>query len=162
MSRSERSRQLMAIEIDKIKPDPENDRGTMDPDQLAELAASMADVGQIAPIIVHRTGASWRLVSGHRRCAAAEMLNWHYITAMADENREEMIEQIRAHENLQREQLSLADEARMVHRFRESRGMSPHQVAESLGRSPGWVKQRLDYLALPERARAQGSAARIV
>lgn len=99
-----------SIEIALIQTDGPNARLAMDEAQLAGLAKSMSESGQLQAIGVEHVGANaYRLVFGHRRLAAAKMLGWTSIDAVllgagnaAD---------IRAAENVQRADLNPIERA---------------------------------------------------
>lgn len=74
MIRTPQQTSITSVEIDKIKPSPENDDiyGAIDPQdpELVNLAVSISEKGILEPILVSVDGF---IVSGHRRHAAATM-----------------------------------------------------------------------------------------
>lgn len=127
---------------------------------IEELAASMQTSGQQTPIRVrrlrggstHPSAKRFILIAGGRRCAAAELSAWPTIRAeVYAEADAHTIETERALENLQREGLTILDEAEIVARQRalladaddEATDANMFQVvAAALGKDPRWVRER--------------------
>src|SRR5689334_3353851 len=76
---SERSLQgALSVPIEQIVPDPGQPRSSMDPERLAELAASIKVEGLLQPLVVREEGflddgrTRYIVVAGGRRYAAAQ------------------------------------------------------------------------------------------
>jgi ParB-like chromosome segregation protein Spo0J len=89
---------------------PERHRD-LDPEKVAELAASMRQIGQLSAIIVFRAEDSIILVAGRHRLEAARQLGWDRIDASYVEGDELQRELIEIDENLCRSELRPADQA---------------------------------------------------
>jgi len=58
--------------------------------------------------------------------------------------------EIRASENLQRENLSVIEEARIYRNLNQKHHMPIDRIAQKMGKSPGTIKRRLDLLKMPD------------
>jgi len=143
-------RHSFEVDLSAVSPEPDQPRRHFDAQDIAALAATMADQGQLQPILLRRDPVSrqrWIIVAGERRYRAALLLGWQAILAIAHEGDPEVTALI---ENLQRVDLSPVEEARGLQRLISSRGWSQDRVAAALGRSKGDVSATLGILTLPE------------
>ena len=98
---------------------------SLQPEKVAELAGSMAKLGQLQPIIVRPVGKTgsgngYWLIAGRHRLEAAKQLKWPAIRAVVLENvKADMAELIEIDENLIRAELSAAERAIHVGRRKE-------------------------------------------
>lgn len=98
---------------------------SLQPEKVAELAKSMAKLGQLQPIIVRPVGKTgsgngYWLIAGRHRLEAAKQLKWPAIRATVLENvKADMAELIEIDENLIRAELSAAERAIHVGRRKE-------------------------------------------
>src|SRR5687768_7620977 len=60
------------VDIDLLAPNEQQPRVQMDDAKLDQLAASIKANGVIQPILVRRTGHSYRIIAGERRWRAAQ------------------------------------------------------------------------------------------
>jgi ParB family chromosome partitioning protein len=148
--RESRFHHSFEAQVDAIRPDPGQARRSFDQAELAELAATMADQGQLQPILVRRDPAGtarWMIVAGERRWRAAMANGWRTILAIEHEGDAEVASLI---ENLQRVDLNPVEEARGLQRLIGEKGWSQTQAARALGKSKGAVSSLLRILSLPE------------
>ena len=148
-----RVKDALAIEVNRIMPDPDQPRKEFDADHIAELAASLKARGQLQPIRV-RWGDSagcWMIISGERRYRAAVAAGLP--TLLCIESRSELsaddILEDQLVENCVREDLKPIEQARAFRTLLERRGWSHRQLAESLHIAPGSVARALALLDLP-------------
>lgn len=83
----------------------------VDPDKVAQVARSFAEVGQITDIEVRQDGDAWMLVAGAHRLAAARSLGWKTIAATVFEGSGALARLREIDENLYRHELNPLDEA---------------------------------------------------
>src|ERR1043165_8319278 len=76
---------LQLIALSRIRPNPFQPRRTFNPDELAELEASLKATGLLQPISVRRKGDAFELIAGERRLRAATNLGWKEIQAVVRE-----------------------------------------------------------------------------
>ncbi len=142
--------EFQRLRVDEIVPNPRQPRVGFDEDSLDELAASVAEVGVLQPVVVRRLeDGRFSLIAGERRWRAARRVGLREIPAVirsADEKgslTEALIE------NLQREDLTPLEEAAAFRDLLENHGMSHEQVATAVGKSRPTVSNTLRLLQLP-------------
>ncbi|TWB36547.1 ParB/RepB/Spo0J family partition protein [Nitrospirillum pindoramense] len=150
MSRDSRFHHSIELPVDHIAPDPEQPRKLFSEEELDGLAASMAEQGQLQPILVRRNPddrGHWIVVAGERRWRAAQRLGWGVILAIEHTGDPEVLALI---ENLQRVDLTPVEEARGLKRLIDGKGWSQNQAAEALGKTKGEISATLRILSLPD------------
>lgn len=114
-----------------------NTRTTFDEHGLKELAQSIRENGVIQPIIVTPLGEDrYRLICGERRWRASFLAGQSDIPAFVRSIPDEKILQVQIIENLQRRNVAPMDEIRAICRLRDEEGMTPGEIARSLGKAP--------------------------
>ncbi|MGH9136625.1 MAG: ParB/RepB/Spo0J family partition protein [Acidimicrobiales bacterium] len=135
------------IPLDRIDFDPDNRHAVPDP----AFDASIARHGVLQPVIVTQTGdepGRYRLIAGERRCRAAIAAGHVDVPPVVDRDADDTTAiVIQAVENLQRQDLSVTDEARQVARIMAA-GMKQKALAATLKRPLSWVRARLAIVAL--------------
>lgn len=154
---------LVSIPLCDISDDgSENVRTEYDDAALTELAASIQGVGLINPLTVRMTEDEQFLVTaGHRRLRALRLLakQGHItestlITCVLDDNEPTRFLATMLVENLQRQDISIIDEARGYMRLSAEFGMGVKQIATTVGKKPAHVSERLALLTLPDDLQA--------
>ena len=64
---------VQEIDIEEIKPNPEQPRKSFNKESLKELTASIKEKGVIQPVIVRKAGRDYYLIAGERRWRAAAL-----------------------------------------------------------------------------------------
>lgn len=154
------------VPLAQLVGNPENPRESLG--DLSELARSLTEHGLLQPLHViprrsyvrvhpeHETAvgeAVFVVINGNRRLAAAqqaglETVAVHVRTSRGEEDDSEVT--LRAAvlaENIHRQDLHPLEEAREINKLLDH-GLNKSQVAELLGKSNGWVTQRLILLNL--------------
>lgn len=138
-----------------------------DDQQVGELASSIDGVGLLQPIgVVEVTDGRYRLVWGWRRLQAFRKLGRRDIPARVYASEAAaMLGQLRAVENVQRRDWNLIEEAVAVADLLDAVGEGVPDgfriVAERLGKSEGWVKDRAYLARLDGQARELVVAGRL-
>jgi ParB/RepB/Spo0J family partition protein len=118
-------------------------RNGFDEESLTELASTIREHGVVQPIVVRRSPtdeSKFIAIAGERRLLAASMAGLQEIPALIRDVTENEATILQAIENLQRENLCLADTAEAVARLvHHHKGVRP--VAKLLGKSPSWVSK---------------------
>lgn len=86
-------------------------RETMDTEALAELARSIKEVGVLQPIALEQQGGRYRILAGHRRYLASQIVGLKTIAAMLRDTSEISGVAVTSHENAYREDVNPAEEA---------------------------------------------------
>lgn len=146
--------------------DPDfNVRGYISPLSVTDLAQSMKSKGLSQPIVVQPwdrvPGKTKRIVIGHRRHKAAEILGWVTIPSIVrDDLTEAEAMELNFIENIQREDLNMVQEAKGIERF-VKRGVTQGDIANMVKKSRGWVQVRIALLELPTDIQAEAAAGRL-
>ena len=142
--------ELQRLPISRIRPNPYQPRRTFNPEELAELEASLAASGLLQPITVRRAGDAYELIAGERRLRAATNLGWTEIPALIKDLDDRSSLVLALVENLQRSDLNPIDEARGYHRLVEEFEFTHQQIADSTGKDRATISNLLRLLTLPE------------
>lgn len=120
-------------------------RTEFDEAALAELATDIAARGVLQPILLRPNPgmANYLVIAGERRLRAARMAQLESIPAIIGSVDDETASAMQIAENIQREDLCLADEAAAVRTLYELKGNSVTAAAAQLHKSKSWVSKRL-------------------
>ena len=140
----------MEIKLTEIKANPTQPRRGIDPDKLAELSASIREVGLLNPILVRPNGKDYEIVHGERRFKACESLGLETIRAEVRELSDEQAFLIALTENIQRHDLDPIEEAAAYQRMIADFGYTQAKVGEVVGKSQQLVADRLCLLNLSD------------
>jgi ParB family chromosome partitioning protein len=141
---------LVQVPVAEVRPNPYQPRRAIDPEALAELAASMERAGLLQPIVVRKAeDHGYELIAGERRLRAAERLGWTEIGAVIRDVDDRTLLTLALIENLQRDALSPVDEALGYQRLVDEFGTSHAEVADLVGRSRSAIANALRLLKLP-------------
>ena len=147
------------VELDALRPNPDQPRKTIAEAPIAELAASIAAHGLIHPILVAPLEDGYVIVSGERRFRAFQRLGRRTIPAILTDA--QRLDEIALIENLQREDLAPLEEAEALGRMKDRYGYTHDQLAAVVGKARSTVTNLLRLLALPERIRRECSTSNI-
>jgi ParB family chromosome partitioning protein len=123
---------------------------------LEELAASIKANGVIEPIVVRPLpggiggGARYEIVAGERRWRAAKLAGLTDIPTIVRELSDQQAVAVGLIENIQREELTAAEEARALKRLSADFALTHQELADSVGRSRAAVTNLIRLLDLPE------------
>jgi ParB family chromosome partitioning protein len=149
VSRETRFQHSFEAPIDQIEPHSNQPRARFDEAEISALAATMAERGQLQPILLRRHPTAsdrWIIVAGERRWRAARLNSWTTILAIEPEGDPEILSLI---ENLQRVDLTPVEEARGLQRLIVGKGWTQSAAAEALGKSKAEISAILRILTLP-------------
>lgn len=142
---------VVQVETDAISPNPYQPR--RDFDDLEGLAQSIMQNGILQPLTVRRENGELQLVSGERRLRAAKLLNMETVPCIIVDmsGRESAV--MALIENIQRQDLSVFDEAEAIARLIDFYGMTQEDAALKLGKSQSTIANKLRILKLEQGAR---------
>lgn len=141
-------RQILELPTNEIRPNPSQPRQEFQPEELAELALSIQQVGVIQPLSVRRTPTGWELIAGERRLRAAQLAGLPTVPCLPVEADGETSALLALVENLQRCDLHYLEEAAAISKLITTYGMSQEEAARRLGRSQPAVANKLRLLRL--------------
>jgi ParB family transcriptional regulator, chromosome partitioning protein len=141
------------IPIKAIRAAAAPTRSECQPELLQELVASIKVTGVIQPLIVRPVAGfphQFEVVAGERRLRAAQVAGLAQVPAIIRDFNDQEALAVSLIENVQREELGPADEARALRRLTEEFGLTHEQVAQAIGRSRASVSNLLRLLDLPD------------
>ena len=143
---------LTELPLENLQPSPFNPR--TDFGNIDELAETMANgIGVIQPITVRPlpgVEGEYEIVVGERRFQAAQKAGLKTIPASIRQLSDDEVMRMQVIENLQRRNLSPAEEGKLFKDMRDQFGLSGADIARMIGRHSGYVTQRIQLLDLPE------------
>ena len=149
-----RSTGVKVIEVDHIDSNPEQPRLAFDEATLLELASSIREHGVLQPILVRpRDDGRYQLIAGERRWRASRIAGMATIPALVEDIDDDTALEISIIENLQREDISVLDEAAMYDRMIREHGYSIRKLADKLGKDKGYLENRLRLADAPPEIR---------
>ena len=142
------------VPISNVRPNVRQPRKTIPQDSLEELAASIRSQGIIQPLIVRETGTpgSYEIIAGERRWRAARLAGLREVPVLIRSMSDEDVMIVALVENLQREDLNPAEEARAIQELKNKLSLTQEDLAKKLGKSRSRIANSLRLLQLPEEA----------
>jgi ParB family chromosome partitioning protein len=145
---------LTQVPVSAIRANPMQPRTTLDPEALAELAASIREHGLIQPLVVTQQGPEqYQLIAGERRWQAAHLAGLATVPVIVKEATPQQALELALVENIQRADLNPLEEAAAFHQLVEDFGLTQDQVAERVGKSRVAVTNTLRLLRLPSEVK---------
>ncbi|MBO5672500.1 MAG: ParB/RepB/Spo0J family partition protein [Alistipes sp.] len=142
--------EMAEVAIDEIEPNPLQPRKDFDEEALAELSASIAQLGVIQPITLKRTGEGrYTIISGERRWRASKMAGIEKLPAYIREVDDEDLHAMALVENIQRQDLNAIEIALGMQRLIDECGLTQEAMAEKVGKKRSTVSNYMRLLALP-------------
>ena len=141
---------LQDLPVVAIEPNPNQPRVHFDEESLADLAASIRELGVLQPVLVRAAEPGrYRLIAGERRWRAARRAGLDTIPAIVRDTDElGSIEQALV-ENLHRQDLTALEEAAAYQQLIEDFDLTHEQIATRVGKSRVAVTNTLRLLQLP-------------
>jgi ParB/RepB/Spo0J family partition protein len=130
-------------------------RTEFDDETIRELASDIAARGVLQPVLLRRLESGrYLMIAGERRLRASRLAELPAIPAIVGEIDQDAADDMQLAENIQREDLSLADTAAAIRRLFDRVG-SLQAVADRVHKSKPWVSKRLavshaDFHPLPK------------
>jgi ParB family chromosome partitioning protein len=144
------SSNLNDIPIDQIEPNPDQPRREFDEQAMQELAASIENMGIIAPITLRQVAPDrYQIIAGERRWRASQMAGLTTIPAYIRTVEDENVMELALVENIQREDLNAIEIALAYEHLAESTGMTQEKISERVGKSRTAVTNYMRLLKLP-------------
>lgn len=141
----------VTLPISQVEPGLNQPRKRFDQEALADLAESIRIHGIIQPLTVRRLSTGYyQIIAGERRWRAAKLAGLTEVPAVIMEADDRKVMELGLIENLQREDLNPAEEARGYQTLMEEYGLTQEQVAQQMGKSRPAIANTLRLLALPE------------
>ncbi|MEM1332783.1 MAG: ParB/RepB/Spo0J family partition protein [Actinomycetota bacterium] len=141
---------LVEITTASVTPNPNQPRRHFDEAALVELAASIAEMGVLQPILVRPLDDDrYELIAGERRWRASQRAGLATIPAIVRTTSDlSSVEQALV-ENLHRQDLSPLEEAAAYQQLLEDFELTHEQLSERVGRSRSAITNTIRLLGLP-------------
>lgn len=140
---------VLEVDINKIKPNPNQPRKNFDEDALKDLAASIKVHGIVQPIVLNKNAdGTYMIIAGERRWRAANLCGLKTVPAIIKDYTEKQIKEISIIENLQREDLNPVEAAKAIKELMDEYGLTQEAVSEHIGKSRSNVANTLRLLTL--------------
>nr|WP_263853806.1 nucleoid occlusion protein [Levilactobacillus fuyuanensis] len=145
---------VVMIPVAQIIPNRFQPRQRFDPTAIGELAQTIEEHGLLQPIVLRQYEADhYEIIAGERRFRAVNSLKWTEVPAIVEEMSDDETASMALIENLQREELSAIEEAHAYQQLMTLNHMTQAQLAEGIGKSQGFVANKLRLLKLSEPIR---------
>lgn len=133
----------MDVLLSRIKEPEYLVRSAFDDVKFEDLKKSIKATGLIHPITVRREGKNYELISGHRRLEAHKQLGLEKIKVLVTKAKGLDAERIKIAENADRDDVNAVDQGEYFWALMDKYGMNQKQLAEIVGRSEGYISQRV-------------------
>ncbi len=140
---------LRDVPIGDITPNPHQPRVHFDEESIAELTASIQQLGVLQPVLVRPVGSGFELIAGERRWRAASRAGLALIPAVVRESDDLASVEQALVENLHRQDLTALEEAAAYQQLIEDFGLTHEQLADRVGKSRSAISNTLRLLGLP-------------
>ena len=150
-------REYQQIPVEWINVGPWQPRRKFDREQLDELADSIRQKGIVQPILLRPTpnqSGRFQLVAGERRWRAAQIAQLYDIPSVVRDLSDAECYEIALIENIQRQNLSVIDEAQGYANLLEINRYTQDQLSKIIGKSRSHIANLLRLLGLPESVQA--------
>lgn len=146
---------LEELPVGSIVPNPHQPRVHFDEESLAELAASVREIGVLQPVLVRPTGeGTYELIAGERRWRAARRAGLAVIPAIVRTTDDLGSVERALVENLHRQDLTPLEEAAAYQQLIEDFSLTHEQVASRIGKSRSSITNTLRLMSLPAAIQA--------
>lgn len=141
---------LATVPLTSISANPKQPRQIFEPEALAELTASIKEVGLLQPPVVRALASGkYELIMGERRLRASKEAGLNEITVIVKETADDDLLRDALLENLHRAQLNPLEEAAAYEQLLKDFGCTQEELATRIGRSRPQISNTLRLLKLP-------------
>lgn len=142
--------EINQVDINDLIPRADQPRKVFNMESLNELAESIKEHGVLQPVLVRPMGEKYEIIAGERRYRAAKLAKLDSIPVVIKEVSDKEAKEIALIENLQREDLSVVEEALAYKGMIEEFGYIQEEVAKRVGKSRAHVANTMRILKLPD------------
>ena len=149
----------LSLNINDIKPNINQPRSYFDDNSIRELSDSIKEQGLLMPILVKedknsKNNKTFIIIAGERRWRACKRLKMKTINAIVIKNTSEKADALAAIiENVQREDLSVLEEAIAYEKLIKNYKMKHEDIAKNTGKSRSYITNLLRVLSLNEEVK---------
>ncbi|MDO8511983.1 MAG: ParB/RepB/Spo0J family partition protein [bacterium] len=142
---------VMMVGVEKIDRNPEQPRQDFAEADLQDLAQSIREHGILQPLLVTKTGDRFTLIAGERRLRAAKRADLKEVPCLVHvpvTDREQL--ELAIIENVQREDLSVLEQAIAYKKLHEEFNMTHGEIAQAVGKERPSITNIIRILDLPD------------
>ena len=138
------------VSIDSISPNPKQPRTVFNEEAMAELVASIKEIGILQPPVVRQTSPGrYELIMGERRFRAAKLAGLRSIPVIIRQTPDNELLREALIENIHRSQLNPLEEAAAYTQLLQDFDCTHDELAQKLGRSRPLISNTMRLLNLP-------------
>lgn len=144
--------EVIQLALADIIPNRYQPRSIFNEDKISELALTIRTHGMIQPIVVRHIDdrdTKYEIIAGERRFRAVTSLGWDTIPAIIRDMNDKETASVALIENLQREELTVIEEAQAYERLLHLHDLTQEALAQRLGKSQSTIANKLRLLKLP-------------
>ncbi|GEL76330.1 nucleoid occlusion protein [Tenuibacillus multivorans] len=145
------SDEVVQLPVNQIQPNQYQPRTIFDDTKIDELAQTIHTHGVIQPIVVRKLDedSGYELIAGERRWRAVQSLEWETIPGIVKDMTDTQTASVALIENLQREELTVIEEAIAYDQLLQIHGLTQEALAQRLGKSQSTIANKMRLLKLP-------------
>lgn len=141
---------MREIELHKIEANPFQPRSTFDEEALAELSASIKEIGLIQPITLRKkSDDQYQIIAGERRFRASQLAGLTRIPAYIRKAKDDAMLEMALVENIQREDLDSIEIAISYQRLMTELEYTQEELSSRVGKKRSTIANYLRLLKLP-------------
>lgn len=143
--------EVLQVPVAHVQPNRYQPRAIFNNEKISELAQTIHTHGMIQPIVLRQLNdEDYELIAGERRWRAVQSLGWETIPAIIRDMTDSQTASVALIENLQREELTVIEEAVAYANLLELHELTQEALAQRLGKSQSTIANKLRLLKLPE------------
>ena len=139
---------LETLAIERVSPNPDQPRKHFAPQAMKDLTESVSLHGVLQPLFVRKKDADYIIIAGERRYRAAKEAGLTEVPAIVLDVDDATASEISLIENIQREDLSPAEEAQSYQTLMKTFSWTQEELAKKIGKSRSYVANTLRLLKL--------------
>jgi ParB family chromosome partitioning protein len=138
------------IELSKIEANPFQPRSNFNDEALAELSASIKEIGLIQPITLRKVSENkYQIIAGERRFRASQLAGLTKIPAYVRKAKDDGMLEMALVENIQREDLDSIEIALSYQRLMDELEYTQEELSSRVGKKRSTIANYLRLLKLP-------------
>lgn len=143
---------ITELKITEIEPNTKQPRKMFDQEKINSLAESIKENGIMQPIVVSKTGDTYKIIAGERRWRAARVAGLKTVPAIIrNDMTDSKILELALIENIQRQDLNVLEEANAFQVLMTEYKMTQEEVSKVVGKSRSAVANVVRLLNLDPR-----------
>ena len=143
---------FLSVSLEQIVPNPQQPRKQFPEKSLQELAQSIKVQGVLQPLVVRKHPSldnCYELVAGERRWRALKQLEMSQVPVILRKVSDDEMLEVALLENIQRENLSVIEEAQSYQDLLQSHGYTQEELAWRIGKDRSTIANQMRLLQLP-------------